>query len=129
VGTGCFIGQTSCQLADGGYTANSQWDVSFNAQTLMYSFCDAPSFEYRQGQRTLQASDMKTLQAALSQLRFSDRNTCGTDKPEYRLQIDSDAGVMMYKDSFWACRPEANTRFVTSIDTVFDELRKLSRPQ
>lgn len=78
------------------------------------------------GSKTLTAAQLKKVDAAMNQVKVTDQDICGADKPMLNISVTSAAkGTVQYTDSFYACMG-GERLYVDNIDGVFSAFRDLA---
>jgi hypothetical protein len=78
------------------------------------------------GSKTLTASQLKKVDAAMKQVKVTNEDICGADKPLLNISVTSASkGTVEYTDSFYACMG-GERLYVDNIDGVFGAFRDLA---
>lgn len=96
------------------------------SRKLDWKVCDTSftPFQWKQGSRTLSATEAKAVEGKAAALKPYTGNQCGADKAMLTVAITSPQGTTTYTDAFYACM--GTPPYVDGIDALFAELRQLS---
>jgi hypothetical protein len=116
--------QSECQ-GTGSYT------LTVADRKLAWRYCQtSPDFttpwKWTEGQRTLAASELDLMIAALRKVHTATAVGCGADKSTLDLRITTPAGEQVYLDNFYNCGAKAGI-YVDDIDGVFAVARMLAK--
>lgn len=106
--------------------ANYSLDVASRKLTWKEcSFADWNTpMKWETGSRVLTVAELASLKLVLKNVKISDNDICGADKPFMTMTVSTPSGDKKYTDDFYSCRADQGP-FVDNIDSVFAALRDL----
>jgi hypothetical protein len=115
---------STCAIGAAKYT----FDVA--TRKLSWTECDFVDWDTPMhpisGSKNLRNEDVAAIDAAMNDVKISQQDICGADKPLLTISVTSASqGTKKYLDNFYSCWGDGNT-FVDNIDGVFATFRAIA---
>jgi hypothetical protein len=108
---------------------DSTFTLLLPTRELSWTVCtttDGGSFALRTGETTIAAADFVALSNALHSLRrATNKPHCDEDKPVETIVFTTPAGDTTYQDDFYFCSATDPKLYVTGLDAVLADIKKL----